>query len=114
MLIFFIYCWYRDSSYSSVYTGNGVDCGYYCMVKRFEQSPCISSYVPYSPPWLKYGGFIIVVIIMMICFWGLALVCDHYFCSALMILCEDKGIPENVAGATIMAIGTSAADLMIR
>lgn len=97
-----------------MYTGDGSFCGYYCLIKRYEQSSCISSYMPYSPPWIKNGGFLLVTTIMVICFWGLAFVCDHYFCASLMILCEDRNIPENVAGATIMAIGTSAADLMIR
>jgi hypothetical protein len=45
-----------------------------------------------------------VFFIMVMCFWGLALVCDHYFCSALMILCEETGIPENVAGVMRLKI----------
>ena len=56
----------------------------------------------------------LIIFVMLLSFWGLAFVCDHYFCSSLMVLCEERGIPENVAGATVMAIGTSAADLMIR
>ena len=65
------------------------------------------------PAWIWQGGVIVFIIGMLICFWGLALVCDHYFCAALIILCEETKIPDDVAGATVMAIGTSAADLMI-
>ena len=63
--------------------------------------------------WIWQGGVVIFIITMLACFWGLALVCDHYFCAALIILCEETKIPDDVAGATVMAIGTSAADLMI-
>ncbi len=63
--------------------------------------------------WIWQGGVILFIIGMLFCFWGLALVCDHYFCAALIILCEETKIPDDVAGATVMAIGTSAADLMI-
>ena len=63
--------------------------------------------------WIWQGGVVIFIIGTVACFWGLALVCDHYFCAALIILCEETKIPDDVAGATVMAIGTSAADLMI-
>jgi Ca2+/Na+ antiporter len=79
-----------------------------------EESACASDEDDRKvPEWITHGGILLVIIGMIQCFWGLARVCEHYFCSALLIMCEQNRIPDDVAGATIMAIGTSAADLMI-
>ena len=59
------------------------------------------------------GGVLLILVGLVQCFWGLARVCEHYFCSGLRIMCEELKIPDDVAGATFMAIGSSAADLII-
>ena len=63
--------------------------------------------------WIHDGGWVIILLGMIQCIWGLARVCDHYFCSSLRVVCDVWKIPDNVVGATVMAIGTSAADLFI-
>lgn len=63
--------------------------------------------------WIYEGGIILIVFGTLNCFWGLANVCEEYFCPALRILCEECSIPDSVAGATIMAMGTSMGDLLI-
>lgn len=45
--------------------------------------------------------------------WHMFVICDHYFVPALEILCDELKIPPNVAGATFMAIGTSAPDVFV-
>jgi K+-dependent Na+/Ca+ exchanger-like protein len=76
-------------------------------------SPCyIGTSVP-VPLWVTSGGIIAIVYGISQCFFGLATVCEEYFCPALEILCEELHIPEDVAGATFMAIGSSAGDLII-
>jgi K+-dependent Na+/Ca+ exchanger-like protein len=65
------------------------------------------------PQFFYDGGVLLLLIGLIQCFWGLARVCEHYFCSALRIMCEELKIPDDVAGATFMAIGSSAADLII-
>ena len=42
------------------------------------------------------------------CFWGLACVCEEFFVPALNLLCEKFNIPDDVAGATLMAAGASS------
>ena len=74
---------------------------------------CAPEDYPKLDDWITQGGIVVVILGMLVSFWGLALVCDHYFCAALIIMCEETKIPEDVAGATVMAIGTSAADVMI-
>ena len=46
--------------------------------------------------WILNGGIIVVLLGIFECFWGLARVCDHYFCSSLLILCEESHIPDDV------------------
>lgn len=62
---------------------------------------------------LADGGIILIVIFLGQSFWGLSRVCEHYFCSSLRVLCEEYKIPDHVAGATFMAVGSSSADLII-
>lgn len=44
-------------------------------------------------------------------FWALALVSEEYFVPALNVLCEVYKIPDDVAGATLMAAGASSPEL---
>ena len=50
-------------------------------------------------------------IIVVYMFYGLAHVCEDFLVPALNIFCERKGVPEDVAGATIMAAGCNAPEL---
>ena len=59
-------------------------------------SACASEEQQEVPAWIKQGGIILVFLGMIICFWSLAQVCDHYFCASLLVLCEEKKIPDNV------------------
>lgn len=78
-----------------------------------DNSDCDASDSSSEPKWLEQGGFLLLLIGMFQAFYGLAFVCDEYFSGSLRILCEEFKIPPVVAGATIMAIGTSAPDLLI-
>ena len=57
--------------------------------------------------WIKDGGFILIVYGLTTCFYALAFVCDEYFVRSLEVFIERFKVPENVAGATLMAVGTS-------
>lgn len=48
------------------------------------------------PIWISQGGIILIVLGMLAFFWGLAEVCDRYFCASLLVLCEINKIPDNV------------------
>jgi len=44
-------------------------------------------------------------------FVGIAIICDDYFVGSLEAICEKLELPEDVAGATFMAAGSSAPEL---
>ncbi|XP_071101945.1 sodium/potassium/calcium exchanger 4-like [Haliotis cracherodii] len=56
------------------------------------------------------GGVFIHILIACYLIGGLALICDHYFVVSLERICEDLQIESDVAGATFMAAGSSAAE----
>ena len=44
-------------------------------------------------------------------FWAIAIVCDDYFVPCLEIICDKLNLQTDVAGATFMALGSSAPEL---
>ena len=58
-------------------------------------------------------GIIVEGIIFVYCFAGLAAVCDKYLVVSLETLCVRWGIREDVAGATFMAFGSAAPEIII-
>ena len=50
-------------------------------------------------------------IIVLYMFYGLAHVCEDFLVPSLNIFCERRGVPEDVAGATLMAAGCNAPEL---
>ena len=54
---------------------------------------------------------LLYVLGLLLCFYLLALVCEDYFVVSLDILSKKLKLPEDVAGATLMAIGSSAPEL---
>lgn len=59
------------------------------------------------------GGIILEVALVVWCFVGLMVVCDEYLVPALETLCRRWSVPEDVAGATFMALGSAAPELII-
>ncbi|KAL8580450.1 hypothetical protein ACOMHN_001219 [Nucella lapillus] len=59
----------------------------------------------------RAGLIVIHILITLYMFMGLALVCDRYFIPSLEILCELMKIETDIAGATLMAAGSSAPEL---
>ena len=58
-------------------------------------------------------GIIVEGIIFVYCFAGLAAVCDKFLVVSLETLCVRWGIREDVAGATFMAFGSAAPEIII-
>ncbi|CEM00705.1 unnamed protein product [Vitrella brassicaformis CCMP3155] len=58
----------------------------------------------------NFGVWLWVLLILYI-FYSLAVVCDEYFVPALQIMCDKLKIPDDVAGATFMAIGASSPEM---
>ncbi|KAL5006588.1 hypothetical protein ScPMuIL_015394 [Solemya velum] len=57
------------------------------------------------------GGVFIHILLVLYTFGALAILCDDYFVPSLEHICTDFGIHEDIAGATFMAIGSSAPEL---
>lgn len=57
------------------------------------------------------GGVVVhIIIVSYLCIF-LGQVCDKYFVPSLELICEILKVPSDIAGATFMAIGTSAPEL---
>lgn len=57
--------------------------------------------------------FVVSIIVLLLSFYLLAVVCDRYFINSLDAISEKLKINSDVAGATLMAIGTSAPELCV-
>ncbi|XP_064169765.1 sodium/potassium/calcium exchanger 5 isoform X2 [Anguilla rostrata] len=60
----------------------------------------------------KDGGIIIYFIIIFYMFLAVSIVCDDYFLPSLELISERLGLSQDVAGATFMAAGSSAPELV--
>jgi len=60
-------------------------------------------------PYLRYLWWVVVLYF----FWAQACVCDEYFVPTLEAISDKFGIPDDVAGATIMALGCNGPELFI-
>lgn len=58
-----------------------------------------------------HGAVIIHILIALYMFIGFAIICDDYFVPSLEIMCDVLHIQSDVAGATLMAAGSSAPEL---
>jgi len=60
-----------------------------------------------------WWGFTVELVIFVYCFAGLAIVCDDHLVNSLETLCIRWGIKEDVAGATFMAFGSAAPEIIV-
>ncbi|KAM5235260.1 sodium/potassium/calcium exchanger 5 [Ctenodactylus gundi] len=58
------------------------------------------------------GGIVIYFLIILYMFMAVSLVCDEYFLPSLESISEALGLSQDVAGATFMAVGSSAPELV--
>ncbi|KAK2919985.1 sodium/potassium/calcium exchanger 5 [Channa argus] len=60
----------------------------------------------------KDGGLVIYFMLIFYMFLAVAIVCDDYFLPSLEVISERLGLSQDVAGATFMAAGSSAPELV--
>ena len=53
------------------------------------------------------------LLLILLVFVALAIVCDDYLCEAIEILCNRFSIPDDVAGASFLALGSAAPEIAI-
>ncbi|RME77134.1 MAG: sodium:calcium antiporter [Planctomycetota bacterium] len=58
-------------------------------------------------------GLVVAVAVLLLCFYLLARICDDYFVASLEIIAERWRMPSDIAGATLMAVGSSAPELFV-
>lgn len=76
-----------------------------------DEGTCNNSSEESSEEWIIYGGFLVLIFAIGVTFWGLGVVVEEYFVPALNLLCDDMKLADDVAGATIMAVGNSSPEL---
>jgi Ca2+/Na+ antiporter len=54
----------------------------------------------------------LIVIAVAIVFWCLSVVCEERFVPALAVICDVLKIPDDVAGATLMAAGACSPEVV--
>src|SRR4051812_47964110 len=59
------------------------------------------------------AGILFEVVLLIYCFIALAIICDKYLVLSLETLCVRWNIREDVAGASIMAFGSAAPEIII-
>ncbi|XP_068722403.1 sodium/potassium/calcium exchanger 4-like [Montipora capricornis] len=59
----------------------------------------------------QHGAVVVNFAAAFYMFWAIAIVCDDYFVPCLEIICDKMGLQSDVAGATFMALGSSAPEL---
>jgi len=77
------------------------------------QSPSIADFPKdlFSQHQRTQGAFLIHVVVAIYMCIALAIICEHYFVPSLEVICYKLELPADVAGASFMAIGSSAPDL---
>lgn len=75
--------------------------------------PSLEFDIPWDTIDGNIGGLMVQVLSLFYCFIGLAIVCDEHMVPALDTLCHRWGIGEDVAGATFMAFGSAAPEMII-
>ncbi|KAM9826170.1 sodium/potassium/calcium exchanger 5 [Syngnathus typhle] len=117
-LVLFLYCTVHLVSF----TANTSDWSHTRRVRRAledeNETECItpqSSEFPdgfFTVQERKDGGLVIYFMLIFYMFLAVAIVCDDYFLPSLEVISERLGLSQDVAGATFMAAGSSAPELV--
>ena len=60
-----------------------------------------------------WGGILLEAILFVYCFAGLAIVCDDHLVISLETLCVRWAVREDIAGASFMAFGSAAPEIIV-
>lgn len=65
-----------------------------------DQASCDPGDDPDPSVFVINGGFLLLILTVVISLWALALVCEDYFVPSLQVLCKRGKVPDSVAGTT--------------
>eukprot|EP01039_Chlorochromonas_danica_P005739 gene5739-6323_t len=72
-----------------------------------HNSECSSRSIQEVAPWIAQGGFVLVIIGVLVLFWGLAFICEEYCVPAITVFCKRNKISDDIAGAIFIGTGLS-------
>ena len=75
-------------------------------VRTGEEAYCSSSLCTVSL-------FVINLAVLLLCFLALAIICDDYLVPPIELFCEKYNIPDEAAGASFLAFGSSAPEIVL-
>lgn len=78
-----------------------------------SNASCVVQDGPKLSEFVKDGGFLILILLSILSLYGMAYVCEEYFCYALEIFCLKWEVPDSVAGSLVMAAGNDAPEIFI-
>jgi Ca2+/Na+ antiporter len=106
-----------------IWIGSSLDCNGTCDVTTcdFLDNLCLNTIdlkggdfsLPDTPCEGSGWGIFFEILLFLWCMLGLAVVCDEHLCPSLERLCDVWMIREDVAGATFMAFGSAAPEIII-
>lgn len=74
-----------------------------------QSSPLLETQVTSNNDYLKWLWWPLLAYL----FWGMAYICDEYFVRTIEVISERFRIPDDVAGATLMALGCNGPEMAL-
>ena len=72
---------------------------------------------PLAPPGhsagARFADSLLALVGGVLVFLALAIVCDEYMCPCIEAICERLEIPDDIAGASLLALGSSAPEIIM-
>lgn len=84
------------------------ECAPACSVSAFVETLCLDGGIDDS-----WGGVLLELVVLAYAFVGVAVVADSYLVVSLETLCVRWNVREDVAGASFMAFGSAAPEIII-
>lgn len=68
---------------------------------------CSSAATASNPSWLEEGGFIPVILGIIVMFWGISFICEEYGVPSITAFCKRNNFSDSFAGSIFIGTGLS-------
>ncbi|CAF3855511.1 unnamed protein product [Adineta steineri] len=96
----------KSTEWPSTTTTNPINSTDKCESASIDEFPPLF----FTDAQLRHGGILVYIILILYSFAAIEIVCDDYFASALERISYNFNLTPDVAGATFMALATSASE----